>query len=170
MSESPMTDAFRPIDVERVDPITAAPDLAGPGGRAWRLPLTAAGPSSALGGWLLEAPWAHPFWHSYLLTAIHLRPAGDAAPAVIVVPGATHERTLLALDPKVPRGGILRGGPVHWLQPANFVAQFARATDAEALAEADAAAQAVVDGRLSPDTDLRAQWVARFGGGGLRHG
>ena len=53
-----------------------------PNGKAWRFDLDAirmrmkADPASdaAVDAWLIEAPWAHPVWHSYLVMLIHLRP------------------------------------------------------------------------------------------------
>ena len=147
------------------DPVSAEPAILGPRGRAWTLPLPSALTVASL---MIEAPWAHPFWHSYAFWLVHLRPAPGTPELIIHLPGATHELVLAALDPKHPRERVLAGGPLPVLTPMNFAAQIIEPTDAAALERVWRAAQAVCDGRLSPDTDHRHSWAALFGGNMLQ--
>lgn len=161
------------------DPIATAPDLTGPHGRAWKCNLVegrrlagiAPEDDAALVHWVIEAPWAHPAWHSYSLMLIHLRPlAPHLGTTRFYLPCATHEMWLYALDPQKDRRPLIATGmrERHWLQPGNFAAQFTEASDpavgdADALARIARTVQEICDGVLSPDTDFKREWIARFG-------
>lgn len=157
------------------DEMTTPPTLVGPVGRAWLFDIEAQTirfklpPHSSIAQWLIEAPWAHPIWHSYVLSLIHLRPLGERGDAslIIYLKGATHELVLYALDPDLKREGALHDCRLvsrACLLPKQYADQLIVPDDAAAAQRIRAAVQDIIDGRLSPDTDHQAAWVARFGG------
>jgi hypothetical protein len=145
--------------------VSAAPDMVGPHGQAWKMDLEAIqqkypNPDNAtVCGWIVHAPWAHPFWHSYSIFAVHLRPIPGVKPATIHLEGATHEVLLHALDPEWKKDP--KEVPRH-LQPANFCGQWIAPTDEAATAKVRECVVDIVHGRLSPDTDYIRFWMARF--------
>lgn len=155
------------------DPITAAPVIQGPRGRAW-LCDEAAGirargldprEHASLGHWVIEAPWAHPYWHSYSLVLVHLRPIAGKS-TMLYLDDATHEIWLHAVNPHSDRRKVLANGIIDfdfWLLPKNFAAQFIEISDALAIERATHAVQHICDGTLSPDTDYISSWRALFG-------
>lgn len=150
--------------------ITDAPRLAlpptkqGPHGKAWRMDLAAIrahlGKQGAeIDTWIVEAPYSHPMWHSYMLAVVHLRPVDGFPAAVVHLPGATHEVMLYALDPShTPR---LDRNP-RLLHPANFHGQWIAESDEGAIAKVDSCVDLIIAGQLSPDTDFRRDWIALF--------
>jgi hypothetical protein len=166
--------AGSPIDrVPVIDPITAQSVIQGPHGRAW-LCDEAEGirqrggrpeDHGSLGHWVIEAPWAHPAWHSYSLVLIHLRPMSDNRRTLFYIERATHELWLYAINPKSDRRALLANGIVNkcWLSPLNFAAQIVEVEDHLAIERVTRAIQEICDGKLSPDTDYRHQWIERFG-------
>jgi hypothetical protein len=157
------------------DDIRATPTLLGRHGRAWsidpqRIWEKHGDTDAQVANWVIEAPYAHPVWHSYWLALIHLQPMpGVLEPTKIYVPGATHEFWLYALDPDRRRGDLIdQLGVPRVLTPINFAAQIVCASDDVARALILSAVMEVVEGRLSPDTDHRSVWAQRFGGAMLR--
>ncbi|WP_291854802.1 hypothetical protein [Bradyrhizobium sp.] len=158
-------------------PIAAPAVLEGARGKAWLVDLAAlrrakgisADDDGALAHWVVEAPGAHPCWHSYSVVLIHLRPL----PGVITRfyrDNATHEIWVVTIDPDVDRNVMLTGHlRACWLQPHNFAAQFVEIADHLAQQRVRAAVQSICAGTLSPDTDFIAQWVALFGDNMMRH-
>lgn len=154
-------------------PVTAPPIVSGPHGRAW-LCDTANGQrilgvpperDSTLAHWVIEAPWAHPIWHSYSLVLVSLRPMPGTS-TMLYLDDATHELWLYAMDPNKDRNRLLSTAIVegNWMSPGNYASQFVEIDDQLALDRVKAAVQKVCDGQLSPDTDFTSQWVALFGG------
>lgn len=157
------------------------PDFTGDFGLAWRCDLPAlretvakeSGDNAqdcALGLWIVEAAWAHPIWHSYIFTLVHLRPADR--PTKFYLDGATHEMWVQALDPEADRQKALNGeeNPLEWgLHPLNFAAQFIEVDDALAVSRIEDVIQLVCNGRLSPDTDYIRYWAELFGGNMLKN-
>lgn len=142
-------------------------------GKAWQCDLAKArqnnsiptSEDAALAHWIVEAPWAHPIWHSYFIVLIHLRPLPDI-PTYIYLKGATHELWVIAIDPKANRQEILDRAidSNKWLlHPLNFAAQMVEENDRLAIARIEQAVQDIVDGKLNPDTDFSHQWITRFG-------
>lgn len=159
------------------DPITTAPTIEDTHGKAWAVDIdrcyrelnTERAAGADLGSWLVEAPWAHPFWHSYWINLIHLRPIPAITREVrVYLEGATHEIWVMALDPDAPRQPQLDSGRMQTLQPINFSAQFIEPTDADALKRVEDAVREICAGRLSPDTDFIHAWGAKFGRNMLR--
>ena len=112
---------------------------------------------------VVEAPWAHPIWHSYAVILVHLRPLPDGRPTKFYLAAATHEIWLYALDPDQPRQPMIEFGQPKWLTPMNFGAQFIAASDEAAKLKVEEAVQDIVAGKLSPDTDFIRHWAYRFG-------
>lgn len=154
-------------------PVTLKPDIVGPHGRAWRVNFAEMlkrhgaemGQDASLGTWVIEAPWAHPVWHSYVMALVHLRPTEKGAAPKISLPGATHEFWLWAMDPDADRASVIRGEEehLHFLTPMNFGAQLRSPGDEAAIKLMETTIQDIVDGKLSPDTDFFRMWVDRFG-------
>lgn len=156
------------------DVITLPPTIMGSFGRAWLcdhatfIARHAADPRASadavLAHWLIEAPWAHPAWHSYSLILVHLRPIPDNRPTVFYLPGASHEMWLYALDPDSPREPMIRGrAPPAWINPCNFSAQILEPADSEARVRIEDAVRRICAGTLSPDTDFIRTWMHMFG-------
>lgn len=139
---------------------TWAPDLEASHGKAWEIKPDDIMPGSAtLCLWVVEADWAHPLWGCYLITFVHLRPMANIGAPVIHLPGATHELTVAALD---PRKAVFRDQVPSFMLPLNFAAQMIYDDDEEALHRAEMTVQEIIEGRLSPDTDARRFWATRF--------
>jgi hypothetical protein len=149
------------------------PALIGSRGVAWRtnqekiakqegterlLPISVA-------AWVIYAPYAHPFWHSYWLSCVSLRDQEGVPPAILYRPDATHELILFALNPAHPT--TIDEQP-HFLTPTNFVGQFPAQSDSHASAIIEQTVRDIINGFLSPDTDYRRNWIMRFGDWCLR--
>jgi hypothetical protein len=138
-------------------------------GKAWRIDLSlwrqyaasqGAGTAGAeVSAWIVEAPWAHPVWHSYLLMAIHLRGAPDLPAPVIHLPGASHECAVIALNPEYTP--TLDRFP-RYLRPLNFTGQWVAESDEAAAVKIEACVDEILSGVLSPDTDYMRKWIERF--------
>lgn len=152
--------------------LQAPPTKQGTHGKAWRLdyskwPRAGTTPHASIDGWIVEALWAHPMWHSYILSAVHLRAIEGFPPAVINLPGATHEVMLYALDPQhTPQ--LDRFPKV--LTPPNFFGQWIAESDEAAAKKVEACVDEIIAGELSPDTDLRCMWVDRFSDSNIKAG
>lgn len=155
-----------------IDNIVKKPDIFGVHGRAWGVDMEKyrrlfpdGEPDATLGVWVVEAPWAHPIWHSYVLILIHLRPLPVLGAPHINLEGATHEFWVYAANPEAPREPFILGdsGDIPILHPMNFGAQMIQPNDAAADFVMKATIQDIVDGKLSPDTDYFNVWVSCFG-------
>jgi hypothetical protein len=149
-----------------LDQITSTPTFTGSAGRAW---LTHSprepGDSADVASWVIEAPGAHPLWHSYFMMLIHLRPLPVPQQTIFYLGGATHEIWLYALHPDGSRQKRIDGYAegCDLLVPLNFAAQFIEPSDEVAVKRCEAAIQRVCDGTLSPDTDYIRSWMHLFG-------
>lgn len=110
--------------------------------------------------WWVHAPWAHPLWHSYVVSLCDLTTPTGKAPNIVLL-GATHELLVYALNPKYPNTSI----PPHKLTPANHGYQFIAESDADAEHRVFDLVKAVAEGRLSPDTDYTRAWDELFADG-----
>ena len=161
-----------PASKPETDPVATSPTVEGPHGRAWfvdpveiRARLYPGQEDASLANWVVEAPWAHPAWHSYWIALVHLRPfPGLKGGTRLYLEGATHELWVKALSPDKPRSTFIemRGGPAY-MSPGNFAAQLREPGDAIAVKRAADAVREIVDGKLNPDTDATYQWIERFG-------
>ncbi len=155
------------------DPVMARPSISGPHGRAWlcdnangrRMMNIDPADDGTLAHWVIEAPWAHPVWHSYSLVLIHLRPMPDKRKTLIYLDGATHELWLYVIDPGHDRNNMIATGLVDgdWLHPGNFAGQFIELDDELAQDRIKQTVQQICNGNLSPDTDHQSSWVRLFG-------
>lgn len=112
--------------------------------------------AATLASWFLHCPGQSPAWSHYVLSVIHLRPIEGARPAVIRVPGATHEVVLLALDP------TLEPQPTDsetwsFLTPVNVMEQVELPGDDQAVTLCRLSAQAVVAGYFWAEPPLSGQ-------------
>lgn len=160
--------------VEIKDPVTLAPSFSGPHGRAWPIDLDCGrrtlgldpANDASLGAWIVEAPEAHPVWHSYIISLAHLRPLSEGDPPFLYLADATHEVLIWAMSPEANRREIILNG-LHWIEgalhPPNFGGQFIEVEDHLAITRVTNAIQEICDGKLNPDTDYLRQWIKRFG-------
>lgn len=157
--------AERKVEIE-LDTVTTPPTITGPHGRAWRIdPVARANgrPDAGVVAWMVEAPWAHPAWHSYAIVLISLRPIEGLPDPKIYRDGATHEMVVFALNPDESRQATLDGGVFRQLTPCNFAGQFIEIEDGYAMQRIECAVLEIIHGQLSPDTDFRHAWINRFG-------
>lgn len=156
------------MKIARIDSTKYPPTRRGNNAEAWNVDLKSpevvapqkGRPHSSIVSWVIHAPWAHIMWANYWLVVSHLRPLPGLPPAIITVPGATHEVCLFALSPdKAPN---LYDPYSSILRPVNFVTQFAPGSDEAAAAKAEEAVIEVMRGLLNPDTDFRSQWFNFF--------
>jgi hypothetical protein len=163
------------------DPVKKPPDLSGKYTKAWlcnidegrRIMKVKPEQDASICHWVIEAPWAHPAWHSYSIFCHHLRPMpGSDVPVAFYLEGATHEMLVFCLDPTKGRESLIETGIVkdaNWLEPANFAAQFIELDDELACDRIKRTVQEIVDEKLSPDTDFRREWIHRFGNNMMKH-
>lgn len=144
-----------------------APDFEGAGNwSAWCVKLPPVGErykpdaDATVATWLLHCPGAHAFWSYWWIYLIHLRPIeGERKPAVIVVPGAGWEMTSFAQDPAVPPDPDDAEQTMAFLSPVDWQVQFGEVkTDREAERVALAVVNAIMSGKVSPDSDFRQFW------------
>lgn len=175
-----VTGSLEPAKV--LDKVTLPAIHEGHVGRFWRGNLTQlyktfpnpnGQPDGTVAYWVIEAPWAHPVWHSYTAVLVHLRDIG--LPTKFYLEGATHEIWLYAMTPDKPRDGAVRGrvSPLELaMTPKQFAAQFIEPNDQAAKARVEVALEEVCAGRLSPDSDRHHQleWARRFGDNMMKPG
>lgn len=156
------------------DPIDLSPDLQGPHGKAWicntaRLwEVYNVDPKkdACIVHWIVEAPWAHPIWHSYSVIVIHLRPLPGVPDPTMYKEDATHQLWVWAINDEIERLPTIKGDKIQkrfWLQPKNFGAQFIETSDETALERIKGTVQMICDGALSPDADYIRDWGRLFG-------
>lgn len=141
--------------------------LEGKHGLAWTFDLpaiTRGRPDAGVEVWLVKAPWAHPWWHSYVIMLFHLRPMAGVDNPKLYVAGATHEIIIFALDNDQPVA-LDKPWAKAMLHPCNFAAQFIAAGDTAAALKVQECVQNIVLGILSPDTDHIQSWGAIFNRG-----
>jgi len=149
-----------------------APTLSGPYGRAWEVDLDHLHAMRVQRGenppprgaevcnWVVHAPQSHPYWPVVVISCITLRDIPGVPPAVISLPGATHEVYVFALNPDY-EVDMDKGGWAY-LTPANFVGQFIEANDTAAAIRVRGSVHEILAGTLNPDSDGRSQWVQRY--------
>ena len=140
MAADPNQSLVCPINI----PVTAPPLVSSPLGKAWLVDLPAArkkagidpAKDAAIAHWVVEAPWAHPAWHSYSLVLVHLRPMPVPIETKFYLPGATHELWVWVINTDIDRNRLLAEGGLKgcWLSPKNFAAQIIERDDDAAAA------------------------------------
>lgn len=161
-------------------PLTAPVAHIGRWGRVWLVDLVAARkklplgaiPDATIAHAILEAPWSSEVVHSYSLICVHLRPRPLylGRPVTQYLEGATHEISLIAINPEVDRLLMLTepADPGVWLSPPVFAAQIVASGDEAAMARILHAAELVCAGSLSPHPTHVRSWVQLFGDNLLR--
>lgn len=152
------------------------PDIEGVYGRAWKqdfesfkrrnpgLPA-----DSSVCGWIVSAPWAYPLRSCYMIACVSLKDSPGLQPAKVMLPGATHEVFVVALDPEQKR--IPLNDSPKMLRPVNFAGQWVAASDDDARLKIEGCVkEIVIHATLSPDIDFIRQWVDRFSGSNLKKG
>lgn len=138
--------------------------LTGPYGRAEHSPPASYPEAPAtLTFWLITSPRWHPAWSQYALCVVSLADIPGVPTPVRLRPKVTHELLVLAADPTHGPYTANRISRLQWLTPVNIANQFT-ATDEEAIHIARLCAQAVLDGRLNPETGdapatIRMDWA-----------
>ncbi len=142
--------------------IAKPPDLEG-AALAWQVnlggPVRRPEQSACVGCWIVYAPWAHAFWHTWVVDVVHLRDVeGQAKPPFRRTPESAHEFMVHALDPdSKPDPDHPEAGFAH-LHPVDVVEQWGGTTDEQAQRVLLLAVRAIVAGRISPDSDYRRAW------------
>lgn len=172
------------MKIEHIDQKAFPPTLFGAHGAAWEVDLPKAralageteDSDSTVALWIVYAPWANAFWSYYLIGGIHLRRSNALSTPKIMLPGATHEVLVFALDPEaVP--DTVDTYKIRKLTPANFVGQWRVAVrpnpvdlDNGAAAKIRVTVEEILAGVLSPDSDYVHAWVKRFSASNLKGG
>lgn len=127
--------------------------------RAWRCVLTPSD-SAAIALWLLDCPFAHPVWHQWLLSLVHLREVEGLPPPV----GRGHELVIFAVDPQIGLEPDVQLNTRALMMPP-IVLRFASydGDDIGAEAHVESLVEATMRRELSPDDDCRRLWQARIG-------
>lgn len=106
--------------------------------------------------WIVNAAWAHPLWHQYLVVLYDLTTEG--VPAIMYMPDATHEFVVYALDPECH---IKKDAPINdcrKLEGPNYAYQFRAESNEAAMERIQEIVDRIVKLKLSPDTDYRWYW------------
>lgn len=137
------------------------PTIDGPHARAWKIDqkVFTSPDQTAVGVWVVHAPWSHPVWPVVMVSCVHLRMEAGKPDPIIHLPGATHEMVVAALDPNQP----IVPPDFHLLHSLNFVGQFYAPSDEHAAARVETSVIEICRGLLNPDTDARSQWILRYG-------
>lgn len=129
--------------------------------KAWLLPLPEEfkhpAQAASLAGWLVHQPGVHPHWEYWLLSVVHLRDIEGIDPAKKAFPEATHELTILSLDPDIGVPDPDKPEKFRYLMPQDLVKQIA-STDADAIKIAGGMIDIVIAGKMAMDSDYRGSW------------
>jgi hypothetical protein len=134
-------------------------EIAGAFGIARRAPQAhlAARPDTK-DAWLIDGDYWHPLWGQYVLAVSTLEEIPGARPVVLHVEGATHEISVLALNPDHPTTiERLLIGPIHFLEPASVCEQFICPSDEIAVELGFLCARAVCFGQLNPEPEANTE-------------
>jgi hypothetical protein len=110
--------------------------------------------------WIINAPWAHPLWHQYVMALYDLTTPHADGPPTLHLPDATHEFMLFALDARYPieKDAPIYAAELRRLVPPNYAYQFKAESNDAALARVQEIVDGIVAEKLSPDTDFRSLW------------
>jgi hypothetical protein len=116
---------------------------------------------ATLAMWLVNAPWAHPFWSWWNIGLLHLRDIPGVKPAHKKYPEAEFEFIILSIDPDwtpIDDASELAKNGIPFLHPPDVIEQFHGVSDHDARRITEAAVRAVCAGHISPDQDYRSVW------------
>lgn len=115
--------------------------------------------------WIVEATWAHPFWHTYRISLCDLE-TYTGTPAHIYKEDVTHEVVVNALDSEHPVPEKIDFNTCfHPLTPPNHVYQFKAESDEKAEERINDIVRLIENRELSPDTDFTTTWDEIFSDG-----
>lgn len=145
------------------------PDIDGTAGHAWLVPRLRqeqwarrvgreAGLASSVEMWYVNGDNFHPFWKWWLVSVISLADLPGLAPAHKEYPLAEYELAIWSLDPDKGEPPVNGDGPFHPLHPQDVCFHFHGLTVGEAKGLVRVAVEAIVAGRISPDSDFRKMW------------
>lgn len=135
---------------------------------AWRIPRpenhNVTDWNGTVDHWLIHSEHAHPAWHYFWLSCVHLRPIeGQSRPPVLQFPDSTHEILLVALNPKYepwdPDTAMERlsamwdNNQSPMLTPINVIKQLRDATDEQATKMLELIAKSLTIGHLPLEPD-----------------
>jgi hypothetical protein len=151
-----------------------SPDVDGSNGALWRVNMVAEEQRAiwqgTVGIWFIHADDIHPHWENFVVILMHLRPIEGLAAPKKSDPRSAYEVVVATLNPDFPVPDLMlmdqaQGQGMVILLPADFEAQFpeVKGGDAFAYELVDEMAVDIVEGRLLPDIDYRAQWVYALG-------
>lgn len=123
------------------------------GGNVWDVDGVEGHPS-CLRVVLLRFPEAHPMWHDYMLSLVHLRPIEGMPMPALHQPNSSHELICFALNPDVDNQPTSFDS-FKVLTPMNLVFQFEGLTDEQAKEAFALYLTALSSKTISPDTDFR---------------
>lgn len=128
------------------------PDLDGAVAKAWNV-QSGEHPTS-LAAWFVNGPF-HPMWSWWAIALVRLRDVPGMPPAKRNYPEAEYEFIIMSVHPDHPPDP---DNPKHveYLEPIDVVEQFHGVTERDAVRIVEACVKAIVDGRMSPDSD----WTA----------
>lgn len=128
--------------------------------KAWRIDVASLPDKLAcVGYWIVQAPWAHPCWNSYLVMMAHLREQAGVPTAYKINEQMTHECLVYALHPDEVCDPLTRR--VSILEPVNIALQMMRQSDEDAAQWLADRVADIVRGTLSPDSDFRKAWLIK---------
>lgn len=140
------------------------PTLVGSHAKAWRVPIYREKESegSSVDRWVIYQPGVNAFWSFYMVEVIHLRPIEGLGDARILLPGASHEVMVFALDPERDIYDCWKNNlPI--LVPPNYTGQFFAESDEYAKERVERAVIDITNGLLTADSDSIQGWIDRFG-------
>lgn len=136
---------------------------------AWRIDIKKlderlnGAPHATLGVFLVKGPF-HPFWDSWLVTMVHLRPAEGVPEAHKDSPEETHEFHISSLNPLAQNDEKIVYDPDNLplpfpvLDPIDVAVRFTATCDSQALDYLERSIKKIMSGAISPDSDFRADW------------
>ena len=129
--------------------------------KAWKLKLPKKpkhpAQAASLAGWLVHQPKVHPHWEYWLVSVVHLREIKGVAPAKKIFKSATHEVTILSMDPDIGVPDPDKSEKFRFLMPQDLVKQI-ETDDKTAIDIINGMIDIVIAGKMALDSDYRGAW------------
>lgn len=113
---------------------------------------------ACIAAWLVDRPGAHPWWHHYLVSVVHLRDVPGVPPAKKSYPEAAYEFQIVSIDPERCPSPQPDANGYPMLLPPDVIYQFHGVTEEDAVRICELAITAISKGLLSPDSDFASAW------------
>jgi hypothetical protein len=146
-------------------------DITGGDGTAWQLDSVRRGyllkipPGHyrLIDSWIVEQASLAGTFDRFYVTLLHLAPI-NGVPAMIKLPGATHEFWVMACCANEPLADIIENcGPARILQPLIFGAQMIASSNTDAMERLKAMLRRVCTGQLRAGIAHRQLWLDAYG-------